>query len=58
MILRQHSITPTPAAAKVLIYKDDLKAAVARLDSAWNVAQIKDALISVRYWTEVLENAT
>lgn len=46
---------PSPDAQRKLIYKNDLKAAVDRLDTCWNSTQINDVLRSIEYFTEIMK---
>lgn len=52
------SIRIMPKAEIKLVYKDDLKAAVQRLDTCWNVTQIDDVIRSIEYFTSKMKNTT
>ena len=57
MVPRTTLPTPMPGVSAKLIYKNDLKAAVERLDTCWNNTQLEDILNSVRFFAEKMKNA-
>jgi hypothetical protein len=46
---------PMPGVAEKLIYKNDLKSAVDRLDTCWNKTQLEDILNSVKFFVQKME---